>query len=916
MNRKILFFIFLFSHICAREKSFSESFILSCDFSPQGRYARGYPPYLAHKAKSSLKELENAVTNGGLHINNRILISGYEQNAVPSYKFDVVKKNIDDESSIKNSSSGWSFAPGNLFGFITGFLFKDCNNLKQKNNIFEHINPESVELFEPNTEIFQQHAFGQTYSDLNDFKSFVNRYVEASKSSNVLKVLTEFWRWIYANGKKNKQGGLIATQDILFSILYSTYLENSKIDIAKFFVGPDITYPIRVLAAQPIEATRNSQKFVERFMQELQPRNNKKTGYIFCSFVDGVGKSTLLGNIINWQKFGKNFKLYEPVNNSSSQLSTLYPINENVFIVDLPAQMSHFCAKPEGHVFVDLKACKLDQKFLVDLLNHIKKEEMKLISNFFQEILHTQDSDIQDNNSFHEKYVKNVANLGVETNWVPFTFEAKDFVFNIQNPSEIRMLISLDEAHSSGLKVQEPELMIFEGATIPMSYDIFLKDLVFRMKEVGIEEIVFVDFISMYPRSSRENIRINFMLQQLRSIFKNDFDINKSLYRNFSHNHEIYPVIKNYKEEIINSVVLETLARTAMNDAISFETVSDIKRLSFEGLVEFMKKRVSLLNKDEKQKMFDLVGAKVEDTLKEIEYFKFGKIVESCWNRNFDKIAEFSNEFIKICTESLEIPSLQSEWSGLQEIESVDLISHKVKFKSGCTGVILAEVFPDLHDPIQLSKIFNALRFTHFFTLDWILGSDASSVVTPALIFRKYEDSYLLIQKAGKSYVPLSRYETINSCKKEFLFGYDPDDLYNYIVILLLEAHEKYEKAGENKADFFVSTTELVSLLDKLDFWQWMVDSVAKKTQPSQLACEKNKLKLILRTLATQESILKLPKMDIMARSDSYEDFVSTLKLLEKITFPAYFGIENKSSLFEDYNSVQPIIDLKFKIEH
>jgi hypothetical protein len=917
MNQKFFIIVLLFFNLFSKDQSFSESFILSCDFSPQGRYARGYPPYLAQKAKSSLKQLEDSLSGSGLHINERIIISGYEQNAVPSYKFDIVNKKINDESNIKSESSGWSYAPGNLFGFITGFLFKDCNNLHQKNKIFEHINPESVELFEADTELFQRHAFGQTYSDLNDFKCFVNRYIQSSEGKKLLKVLKEFWSWIYSNGKKSRQGGIIATQDILFSILYSSYLMDSTIGISKFFIGPDITYPIRVLESQALEATRNSQKFVERFMQELTPRNGKKTGYVFCSFVDGVGKSTLLGNIVNWLKFSKNFKAYESVNNSSSQLSTLYPVNEDVFILDLPAQMSHFCAKPEGHVFVDIKFCKLDPNFLKSLLIYLERDCPQIIDSFMQEFSNVKNSEVKDSNSFCEKYLKNVINLGVEPKWIPFEFENENFVFNLQNPSEIRMLISFDEAHSSGLKVQEPELMIFEGATIPMSYNSFLDDLVLKMKMSGIEEVVFVDFISMYPRSSRENVRINFMLQQLRAIFKQEFDINKSLYRNFAHNHEIYPVLKKFKDEVINSVVLETLARTALNDAILFEITSNVKKLSFEGLIEFMNKRVSLLSLDEKKKMFALVEAKVENTLKDVEYFKFGKIVESCWNNDFDKIAKFSDEFIKICTQSLQVPSLQAEWSGLQEIESVDIISKNVIFKGGCKGVILAKILPDLHDPVKLNSIFNALRLTHFITLSEVLASNDPEAILPALILKKYDNSYLLIQKFnGKSYMPLSKLETICSYKKEFLFGYDPDDLYNFLVILLLDAHSKYEAANENKADFFVSTSEIVSLLDKFQLWQEVVSSLSKNIRPSVFASEPHKVQLILRALATQESIFKVSKMDIMARSNSREDFSATLKLLENITLPAYFGIKVKNSLFESYDMVEPIIELDFSTDN
>ncbi|OGB84769.1 hypothetical protein A3F66_00735 [candidate division TM6 bacterium RIFCSPHIGHO2_12_FULL_32_22] len=919
MKKILLLYTFLFSTFgYSKEESFVDSFIKSCDFSAQGRYARGYPPYLAQKAKTSLEDLEKAIRSGGIHINDRILVSGYEQNAVPSYKFDLVKKNIDDEANIK-TASGWSFAPGNLFGFITGFLFKDANVLKQKAKIFEHINPENVEIFAPNTELLQKHAFGdKVYEDLTDYRESLNRSIENSNSKNVLKILIHFWKWLYADGKKSKQGGVIGTQDIIFSILYSTYLCNSEIPIYKFFIGPDITYPIRVLKSQPVEATINSQTFVKRIVEELVPRNNKKTGYIFGSFVDGVGKSTLMGNIVNWQKYKNDFRKYEAVDNSSSQLATIHPFTDDVFIVDLPAQMSHFCAKPDGHVFVDLKACKMDEQVIKNITEFLSQNLEKLILDFIEAMQSTKNSSIRDDNSFYERYVKNVVTLKVTPAWIPFVFENNTYVFNAENPNEIRQLVSFDEAHSSGLKAKEPELMIFEGATIPMSYEIFLEDLITRMKESGIEEVVFVDFISMYPRSSRENVRINFMLHQLCELFGNDFDIEKSLYRNFVHNHEIYSMLKKYKDELIDSVVLETIARTTMNDAILYESAPDIKKLTFEQLIDFMQVRLKEMDFGKRKQMFDFINGRIDEAFKEIKHYKFGKIVESCWNVKLDKIEALSIEITKIFSKELGNKFLSDEWSGLEEISEIDSLSNLAIFRSGEKGYILAEINEDMHDPIMLGKIFNALRLTHFLTFKTHLqNSIAANTVLPALLIRKYEDSYYLIQKKSRRSVAFERYDTIDTSKKDYLFGYDADDMYNGIVMLLLDAHDKYEQMHENKSDFFVTTSELVALLDKYNEWDFHISRVRQSANmigfPAESVNLDPNLSLILRALATQESLLKISKMDIMARDNSQEDFVATIKLLEKITLPTYFSIKHKNSIFENYYTVEPIVKLDWK---
>ena len=919
MKKILLLYTFLFSlFFYSKEESFVDSFIKSCDFSAQGRYARGYPPYLAQKAKTSLEDLEKAIRSGRIHINDRILVSGYEQNAVPSYKFDLVKKNIDDEANIK-TASGWSFAPGNLFGFITGFLFKDANILKQKSKIFEHINPENVEIFAPNTELLQQHAFGDNvYEDLTDYRETVNRSIENSNSKNVLKILIHFWKELYADGKKSKQGSVIGTQDIIFSILYSTYLYNSEIPIYKFFIGPDITYPIRVLKSQPLEATVNAQTFVQRIVKELVPRNNKKTGYIFGSFVDGVGKSTLMGNIVNWQKYKDDFKKYEPVDNSSSQLATIHPFANDVFIIDLPAQMSHFCAKPDGHVFVDLKSCKVDEQIIKNITEFLSKNLEKLILDFIEAMQSTKNSNIKDDNSFYERYIKNVVTLKVAPIWIPFIFENNTYVFNAEDPNEVRQLISFDAAHSSGLKTKEPELMIFEGATIPMSYEIFLEDLITRMKEAGIEEVVFVDFISMYPRSSRENVRINFMLHQLCELFGNDFDIEKSLYRNFVHNHEIYSMLKKYKDELIDSVVLETIARTTMNDAILYESAPDIKKLSFEQLIDFMQVRLKEMDFCKRKQMFDFINGRIDETFKEIKHYKFGKIVESCWNVKLDKIEALSNEMIRIFSKELGNKFLSDEWSGLDEISELDSLSNLAIFRSNEKGYILAQITQDMHDPIMLGKVFNALRLTHFLTFkSYLQNVVTGNQVLPALFIRKYEDSYYLIQKKSRHSIAFERYDTIDTSKKEFLFGYDADDMYNGIVMLLLDAHGKYEEMHENKTDFFVPTSEVVALLDKYREWDFHIDQIRKSMNmigwPTGSTNLNHNLSLVIRALATQEALLKTSKMDVMARDNNQEDFIATIKLLEKITLPAYFSINCSNSIFENYYTIEPVIKLDWK---
>ena len=139
-------------------------------------------------------------------------------------------------------------------------------------------------------------------------------------------------------------------------------------------------------------------------------------------------------------------------------------------------------------------------------------------------------------------YVKNCTILGVNTvKWIPFEYQHHHFVCKADDPSQIRILMPFEGVHSYGLKVSEPELMLFhKGISLPSSQDRFLSNLSEQLHTSGVKNVVFVDFISMYPRTSRENIRVNFLLQQLSHIFGTDFDLQHSLYKGFVHPQELY----------------------------------------------------------------------------------------------------------------------------------------------------------------------------------------------------------------------------------------------------------------------------------------------------------------------------------------------------------------------------------------
>ncbi len=562
------------------QHDFLQSFASHYDFNAEGRYTHEYHPFLLTKTRASFKALESRLEREDFNLAGRIVIAGYEENAIPSYYTDYRECKINDEMS-SQSKAGWSLRLHNRFGLMTGYLLKDFNALARKwwpeqEAIIEHINPETVELFADEGGIFQEHAFGDAFGTMLTQKHQFEKLFKTGRSRELFSEMVDFWQALYRHELMGNGRRVAATQDVLFSIEYAKYLNDSPMDISKYYTGPDLTYPIETNGLLKAEATRNAQDFVQRFAPRMQAVNGKKTAYVFCSFVDGVGKNTMLGNVRNWQKYGNNVSKYDRVDNSSSQYATLYNVSSDVCIADLPAQVSHFSYKPDGLVYVKAEA-EMSAQELSRVRSHVRSEQQGLIAAYRD--LYTQVRDIIDRDGVdseelcdparpHLAFMKNVITLkkAIPNTWVPFTLAGKNYLFNFTEPTQVRVLGSLENVSSYGLKNIEPEQMLFfSGVRFPLPYDQFLQNFVDGLKDAGVQEVVFVDFISMYPRSSRENIRINYLLQQL-ALLDDGFDQQKSLYKNFIRPAELFSDLmqRGTADEMFTSFELETAVRLAI----------------------------------------------------------------------------------------------------------------------------------------------------------------------------------------------------------------------------------------------------------------------------------------------------------------------------------------------------------------
>ncbi len=719
--------------------NFVESFIKHYGFNSFNRYGHEYHPFILEKTAQSMDQLESAFKANGFSMLGRYMLMGYEENAFPSFFTrvrDCQGQTIDDEASFKDPR-GWSIQLHNRFGTMSGFLFRAVNLAQEQNgqNLFNHINPKAVEIFSSGIELLQQHSFGQMCRTMFQLEREIFEHVEKGQWREVLEKLIFFWTALYNGEYKTGDQQVAGTQDILFSIENAKFLKNSSLDLIKFFTGPDITYPIVVSKTCSQEATKNAQDFIATFSKELKPVNRQPTLYVFRSFVDGVGKSTLLGNIKNWIEFKDDVDKYRIIDNSSTLESELFKFDDNVFIADLPAQMSHFTYKPNGIVWVDQKAINTDDTVISQAVGYFCQNKDDLKAKYDQQVKEVEETIAKTgsaNTVFSDAqrpelgFIRNLIILKeLDRNvWIPFSIKEQHFLGNLSDPSQIRVLTEIKNARSEGLKNVDAAQMIFnDGLMLPANYDDFVNNLIGQAKELNIKNVVFVDFLSMYSRSSRENIRINYLLQ-LMGLLKSEFDPFKTLYRNFVSNSELLAMLmnKNAYEHCRNSLELETLVRFALYSMMQEKIYAGrgTQALSEDQVTSFINDFLKTLSQESLAKLKDIVEIKISSETEHLyKTYKNTKEFVNLHNLDFEKIRRFSNFIEHFFTKVIRNNIINSIWENLDG----DIIS-PLPFEDGwikdpnCIATLesgnqvrlLCVISEKNRDPAVISKFLRTIR--------------------------------------------------------------------------------------------------------------------------------------------------------------------------------------------------------------
>jgi len=887
---------------------FTQSFINGYGFNPESCFAREYHPFLLEKTQQSVKQLEQQLEVNNLPIDHRIVIMGYENNAIPPYLNCLSQERITDESVLK-TTGGWEFAPGNLFGFLTGYLFKDV----YENNTFKHIIAEPIELFNNELPLLQQHAFGTWYDFVVGYQRGVQRCIDSSNIPGVFDHLVNFWQSIYQAESKNVSGSSFATQDILFSLYYLNHITQSQRQIKHMFIGPDITYPIEVLSQQSERVTQNAQFFVQRFVQELQPVEEQKTAYVFMSFVDGVGKSTLLGNIRNWLQHNTQFKHYTHVSNASTQRAALYHVNDQVTIVDLPAQISHYCAKPDGAVYIDLGFCThIDKQKIIALYQYILSEQ-EIIKQ--KNCARTQELATGATPKSPEDHVLHaISTLNTYSAWCPFEYQEIHGVFNSHNPAKIRLLVPFDQAHSQGLKIKEPELMIFDkGLHIPMRYDLFLQDLIQQMHTDGIKKVVLVDFLSMYPRTSRETIRINYLLQYLKNFYHDEYDIQNSVYKTCANRHQLYPLFFEQREQFEKNIFLETLMRWVIYDLIETACSDGVSALTTQQVQDRLRTNITNLyttNKHELDTIINTIRKRIEQEAPTIEYYQYGSSYEAVSRFNVERFMELAEVIRSIIAQyhpDHEICTLFKELAA--EVDHIDDEGRSVILTNNNKLDVVARLHELDVDRQLVELIVQHVRPAWYNQLVSLLVPELHPSCKQAFVVKQCPDGYYYLlryrHKSWQSTQPRLLHEVQ-------LFGLPFEDNSEYSlmeqVLGSIHTDDYYRSHAQELANLFVSTNRICAYLDEHNLWQALLAEHRDMIAPQFAYISHDMIRLVVQALATIHFNVKSPKDMIMVRYAHQDDFIGALRLFELLILPKYLNISTKGQLFDDYSRVTPLV--------
>ncbi|MFH0898249.1 MAG: hypothetical protein V1855_01600, partial [bacterium] len=422
----------------------------------------------------------------------------------------------------------------------------------------------------------------------------------------------------------------------------------------------------------------------------------------------------------------------------------------------------------------------------------------------------------------------------------------------------------------------ESEHMLFtEGIRFPLPYQFFLDDLVKKLANQKVKNVVFVDFLSMYPRSSRENIRINYLLQQL-ALLDVSFDVQQSMYKDFVSGGQLlhYLLDRQKATNIAQAFSLESFVRVALCKYIVDRKEGDLQGMSVEDLT----RKLSGFIKHSPESFTSYVQSKVlEKIIKERRYFEdlygLSKSFVNIQQFDFFRASKLCKVLRKFFTTYVENSHLEYLWEDPGKlIQSFSDIKNKRydSFVGTDDGLLVRHCYtfsPHYREELYLTPFLRMLRASWYATLSNLIFSVSSSgkiainqqiYPTPPLFVSVHDpDTIHVFQKAfepwkGKvdpiikkkdTFFHLSKqghygelggvlyrinWDAIDSCRGMFAFSCDceqkQDNERNLNVITRYV--KKYQ--NEHGPSSVFSASELYETLKNSSYWKMEYKNILK----------------------------------------------------------------------------------------
>ena len=651
----------------------------------------------------------------------------------------------------------------------------------------------------------------------------------------------------------------------------------------------------------------------------------------------------------------------------------MFDYSSDVVIADLPAQVSHFTYKPDGYVYVDCGALCTGPE-LADITAYVQTNYVSLSHQFGRVLAQAEQWQSYDlvkaekqNPELSYALTLHLLDKAARNTWISFTYKGEYYLFDSGDLTLIRKRVPLATAPSHGLKNCCPEQMIFSsGVRFPMAYTYFLSDLIKQLKEHQVEQVVMVDFVSMYSRSSRENIRVNYVIQQL-ALLNKDFLLSNSFYQDFVHNAQLLALFDQATTNV-DGVALATLTGKLGERIAQYD--GETKTYALQ--------QVSHKVKTEHQRLFGAYGMAREY----ITVQQFTPL----------DLLDFSKALATIMTETVDNESINDLWSKIANANLVlpdtkrydrSLNAQTAMLDTGQIVEVVGHIAADCKDRQQLLLLLRMVRARWYAASANLLYSKSSGdklkvqdkikgiplLVLPDGRGNLYFVQPLLDVPASLDGVECPDYSFFGIEKRCFkpeqwrvfnnalylhdwsgivhshggLFAYghelssEPIERQGFRSAIVSNLYTQFAQA--QGADKVLVTSLLERMMKekkqslKNNYDRWHKESAKNGVMPSDTPVpaahnkknhqkedatkvysvapeQKAGLQLFVRLIASLEMYVKDLDADFAVRRNNKDDFIAEVMLLERITLPWLFGLFSADKLFDAYDEITPVCEV------